>query len=533
MTPAERAGKPASSAETPFVLALLAVAVLASLPAATGLFSAPHATSWTGILTRNTADTNVYLSLIEEIRRDGLLAHDLYTAEPHSAFQCRPCYILIGLAGRLLPAVSTLVLFEAGRFVASVLLLSIVSVIIAGLFREPGERLMAFFVVSLGSGLGWTSFVRDSPDLIAPESSTFLTLVAPPHFPLSLALLLAIFWAVQKAWTEPATTSGRNAALLAGILGLWLGLEHPFDLVPLAIAVTGVLLIDGIRKQSPPFTLLLRALPLAAGAGIAIAVQAILLHTIPIYTAWNRQNITPSPPVLTYLWSLGLLIPLAIYGAKRSLASAPLLSEMLLMFVGASFICSRLPFRWQWRFLEGLPAALAMASACGLIRCISEVSNKTRRAYIAILAIALLIPSNIVSIARDIQTLARHSPPQYLPDSLIEGMRTVGALAAPGEAILSSELAGNFVPAYSAKPVVLGHQIQTMNVDEKRALVASIFAMSAGNRQTQSLINRTGAKWFFWSSLEASLAEAGFDPEMAPYLKREFHNNAVSIYRVR
>jgi hypothetical protein len=112
-------------------------------------------------------------------------------------------------------------------------------------------------------------------------------------------------------------------------------------------------------------------------------------------------------------------------------------------------------------------------------------------------------------------------------------MRTLGTLAAPGEAILSSELAGNFVPAYSARPVVLGHPIQTMNVSEKRSLVASIFPMSARDRQTQWLIDRTRAKWLFWSSLEASLAQARFDPEMAPYLEREFHNKSVSIYRVR
>ncbi len=498
-----------------------------------GFLLAPSGASWTGILARNTADTNVYLSLIEEIRRDGFLAHDLYTAEAHPAFQCRPCYILIGLAGRLFPAVSTLVLFEAGRLLASVLVLSIVLVIVTRLFREPGERLVAFLVVSLGTGLGWTSIVPDSPDLLAPESSTFLTLVAPPHFPLSLALFLMIVWTLHAAWTAADATSARIAALIAGILALWLGLEHPFDLLPLTIAVTGVLLIHGIRQQSPSFTLSLRAIPLAAGAGIAIAVQAILVHVIPVYTAWNRQNVTPSPPLLTYLWSLGLLIPLAAYGVKRALARAPLLSGMLLMFVGASFLCSRLPIRDQWRFLEGLPAALAMVSAFGLIRCISAISNGTRRAFIAILALTLLVPSSIVSIARDVHTLARQSPPQYLPDSLIEGMRTIGTLAVPGEAVLSSELAGNFVPAYSAKPVVLGHAIQTMNANEKRSLVASIFAMYAGDRQTQSLIQRTGAKWLFWSSLEASLANDRFDPEMAPYLEREFRNKAVAIYRVR
>ena len=83
---------------------LLAITIFgaALLPAVIGtLESQGERLVWTGQGRINTADFHGYLSLIEEVREGGILAHNLYSPEPHPAFQLRPIYTGLGLLGRV------------------------------------------------------------------------------------------------------------------------------------------------------------------------------------------------------------------------------------------------------------------------------------------------------------------------------------------------------------------------------------------------------------------------------------------------
>ncbi|MGH9858100.1 MAG: hypothetical protein ACRD4B_09685, partial [Acidobacteriota bacterium] len=125
----------------------------------------PPGGSWTGILTRNTADVNGYLSMIEEARQGHWRMRNLFTAEPHEPFQIRPLWLLLGLTGRMIPALSNVDLMEIARVLTALGLLLIIAKIAITLFEKRGNHLIAFLVMTFGSGLGWTHFAKDPPDL--------------------------------------------------------------------------------------------------------------------------------------------------------------------------------------------------------------------------------------------------------------------------------------------------------------------------------------------------------------------------------
>lgn len=93
-----------------------------------------------GVLTRNTADTNVYLSMIEQGRQGSILLRNLCTTEPHPPFQLRPVYAFLGLLGRAFPPLSVVAVYEIGRLLFSALTLAVAWFLISKIFETNSDR---------------------------------------------------------------------------------------------------------------------------------------------------------------------------------------------------------------------------------------------------------------------------------------------------------------------------------------------------------------------------------------------------------
>jgi hypothetical protein len=223
------------------------------------------------------------------------------------------------------------------------------------------------------------------------------------------------------------------------------------------------------------------------------------------------------------------LLPLAFYGFPQLRKSRPALAWMLLFFAAGSFVCARLPFRFQWRFVEGLPQALGILAAFGFFQIRDRFSGNVQFAVRTIL-LAMLLGSAGVVLIQNAVVLSRKQPPQYLPEAVIAGMEEAGRISPRDAVFLCTEFTGNFLPAYSARAVVLGHRVQTVNAPAKRDLVQRILRTPANHALRPIAASR--ATWIFWGPGEKNLATGGFDPESAPYLKREFRNEMVAIYRI-
>jgi hypothetical protein len=515
-----------------FLSAICFVSILSCIPPAAGFLFAPHGMYWTGINSRNTADFNSYLSMVEEIRQDGWKARNLFTAEPHPPFQIRPVHILMGMVGKLIPRIDSVVILSSAQIIFSFLLILILAAISTGLFQDAQDRIPVFLILCLGSGLGWTYLVPDPPDLRIVETSTFLTLLSPPIYTVSLSLILGIIFLQWKAWESSEIKSAIPLSLLSGIFALWLGFERPFSLANLFVATGGSLLIQGTRQHRIPWRALALAMPLCLGSVLALTYQVRLLQEIPIFAEWGRQSILGTPEATRLLMALGLLIPFALYGLKPMFSHVPILGSILVSYILGSLLYSHLPIPFQERFLEGLPVILSILASFGIIRFKNHFRSAALRKIVLSAVILILSPSGIMGWLSDITVFERGAPPQYLPATFLNAMRKLNVMAASDEAIFSSHMSGNFIPSYSARPVVIGHSIATPRFLETWRLVIRFFQLSADDPKALQILNQTRTSWVFWGPEEAFLARGGFDPEKAPFLRREFNNGTVKIYRV-
>ncbi len=511
-------------------IAVFAALLITSIPSAAGILFPPPGGSWTGILTRNTADVNGYLSMIEEARQGHVRMRNLFTAEPHPHFQIRPLWMLLGLTGRFFPSLSNVHLLEIGRVLTSFCLLLLIAALAMRLFVSQRERLIAFLLMTFGSGLGWAHFVKDPPDLRIVETSTFLTLVSPPLYSLSLSLVLSILLLVERIWNgERKLFYG----LLSGLCGLWLGFDRPFSLAPLGFVIAVFLFTAIVFQGETDFRKWFGVAPLVVGSLAAVAYQFVSLRNIPVYEEWNRQHVLPTPEWPRLISSLGFLLPFGIVGGRYFFAKNRILATLSLSFIIASLFFSHLPLGFQERFLEGLPVLTALFAAFGLLRLLNVFSRPVIQTLIATIVLVTLTFSHFTPLRNDLAAIARQSPPQYMPDQLLSPMRSLKDLAAPTEAILSTEASGNFLIAYAGRPVVIAQRIQTARHYEKSKLVVAFFSTPATHLLSRQLFGKTGANWLFWGPDEARLSRGRFDPVQADYLEMKYDNGLVRLFKLR
>ncbi len=516
--------------------AIAAIAILASIPSLAGMIFPPEGGSWTGILSRNTADVNGYLSMIEEVRQGHFRMRNLLTAERHEPFQIRPLWAVLGMMGRLFPGISNVCLMDGARVVTSTSLLILIAILVSRLFSATRDRFIAFLILTLGSGLGWLHLVPDPPDLRIVETSTFLTLVSPPLYSLSLSLVLASLLLVDRICSASArdVRPTQLSFIAAFFCVLWLGLDRPFSLAPLGVSVCGLILAEMIRDRRVHLRTWIRLLPPAAGAAMAVLYQMHAIRNVEVYAQWNRQHVLPTPSWPAVLSSLGLLIPLAFVGVRSFAKQNAAMAGLFAFYIAGSLVFSRLPFGFQERFLEGLPVATALFAAFGAVSIVKTIASKTAQTAFAAILIAVLSLSHYFPVRSDLVAIAKQAPPQYMPDKVLEAMRTLSVLAAQDEAVLSTEASGNFIIAYSGRPVVIGQKIQTAHYFEKASLVARYFATPAHHPQSEALFRRTGAVWLFWGPEESWRSAGVFNPSRAPYLEEVTHSNSfVRLFKLK
>jgi hypothetical protein len=484
------------------------------------------------MLSRNTADLNNYLSIIEEVRSDGLKTHNLMTAEPHPAFQIRPFHAALGILGKVFPALSPVALLEIGRIVASIFLLTLIAILVSRLYDSNKDRLASFFLITIGSGLGWLHLVWDPPDLGYSELSTFLALTSAPLYQLSLGCVLGIILAILAAYKTESSQKRLLYTFSAAIMAILLGFERPFPLIPLSFTIAGFICIEFLNNKNGRMKLLSITIPVCICAAITVLYQMRLIQEIPVYAEWNRQHVVTSPKFPAIFQALGLMLPLAFFGFNELRKKDSQVVLIFFLYAVCSIIASKIPVQIQERFLEGLPLATAVLATAGLVRFMNSIRRSALQFLFVLIVLVALAPSDWIALRRDLTAVSRRSAPQFMPVNFIDGMKALKNKSQPGEPVLSLELAGNFIIAYSTRPTVVSHRVATARFMEKKKLVAELFQLPAEDSKAKELIRESNAHWLFWGPEEKDYAKGHFDPEQATYLKRVYENPMVTIYQI-
>lgn len=484
------------------------------------------------MLSRNTADLNNYLSIIEEVRSDGLKTHNLMTAEPHPAFQIRPFHAALGILGKIFPALSPVALLEIGRIVTSLFLLTLIAMLVSRLYDFNKDRLAAFFLITIGSGLGWLHLVWKPPDLGYSELSTFLAITSAPLYQLSLGCVLGIILSILAAYKAESSQKRFLFTFLAAMMAILLGFERPFPLIPLSFTIAGFFVIEFFNNKNSRVRLLAIIIPVCVCAALTVLYQMRLMQEIPIYAEWNRQHVVTSPKFPAIFQALGLMLPLALIGFNELREKDSQLTLIFVLYAVCSIISSKMPIQIQERFLEGLPLSVAVLATAGLVRLMHLIRRPALQFLFALIVLAMLAPSSWIALRRDLTAVSKRSAPQFMPVNFIDGMKALKNVSHPGEPVLSLELAGNFIIAYSTRPTVVSHRVATARFMEKKKMVADLFQLPAEDSKTKELIRKSTARWLFWGPEEKDFAKGHFNPDEASYLKRVYENQMVTLYRI-
>ena len=237
---------------------IAAVLVVTALPYLFGYLTAPPGKQFMGILL-NVPDTAQYFSWARE-SASSLLIENKLTPEPGDAVFFNLFWLAVGRMSALLalgiPEVTQLVrLLSGSLYLAAIYWFT-------GLFAwRAAYRWTGFLVISLGGGLGWILVVIKQftgnlllpLDLYVNEPNTFFTVMAFPHQAMATGLLVLIMGLSAIAFRDLSF----RAAIVAGTLGLLLGLQHGYDLL-VVYGVTGVtaLILLRLGTRGPRIVLL-------------------------------------------------------------------------------------------------------------------------------------------------------------------------------------------------------------------------------------------------------------------------------------
>jgi hypothetical protein len=179
-----------------------------------------------------------------------------------------------------------------------------------------------------------------------------------------------------------------------------------------------------------------------------------------------------------------------------------------------------------------LPLSVAILATAGLVRLMHVIRRAALQLLFAVVVLVMLAPSSWIALRRDLAAVSKRSAPQFMPVNFIDGMKALKKVSQPEEPVLSLELAGNFIIAYSTRPTVVSHRVATARFMEKKKLVADLFQLPSEDSKAKGLIKTSTARWLFWGPEEKDFARGHFNPDQASYLKRVYENPMVTIYRI-
>ncbi len=527
--------------------AIIISLLLANLPLVLGFLKAPSGTTYTGIDSTAPGDVNVYLSYLEQARQGQLVFRDLFTSEPQRPMLFNPFWLALGWLSSLLH-LPGLAMYFLSRIVLGAVLLAVIYIGTTIIFADVLRRRIAFLLAVFASGIGaWAAPFIDAwfhgnvpepgwpMDLWVSEAFTFLSLHHSPHFLAATILILLVVWWLMRV----VEGRGLKPALYAGLAMLALFSFHPFHAVTLGLITVAFFLTAFMHHHQH----LWRTLGNYALAWL-IATPAILYHAWivlrdPLGSGRAAQNILlttwPGVTVLSY----GFLLVGAVVGAVLLWRTTALRSRLLVAWVIAHLMAIYAPVFFNRRLTQGLNIALALLAAAAVAVVIERWRAKRPRStteyFLPVMGLFVLGLSTLWVTAKDLSVLlgvsGRDRPLYfYLQHDYRDAFRWLRNSTDREVIVLSSPVTGNFIPGWSGRRVVAGHNIETIRFEEKRLAIRRFYDLRENDEWRRMFLERTGATHVVVGPWEGMLG--AFDGQGVPYLRLAFERPTVRVYRV-
>jgi hypothetical protein len=456
----------------------------------------------------------------------------LFTPEEHSGAYLQTFYVGLGHLARV-TALGLRATYQIARVGLGFAMLLTIYRFMAHFTASMRIRRIAFLLATVASGLGWIGEIiaPTSPGGVSPMSFwlldgyVFLSLLTFPHFCLAITLLLTIFLLLLR---DPEGPSLRDTVLAAS-LSVGLGLIHPYMLLVLDLAPILYWAVAGFRTRRMRRGLL-AVTAMGVLQGPLLAYDLWVFRSQPIFGAWSEQNVTLSPPLGVYLWGYGVLLLLGAASALARKRPGTRDLSFLWVWMGLVAVLIHLPWNLQRRFLEGLQVSLGLLAGVGLVGIAGQLKSMRIRDLAPAALIGLTAIGHLYMAAGLTLAAARRERALFWPAEVTAAVDWLGEQTSWEDTVLAAPETGGLIPARIGHRVVLGHEMETVNYEEKRAAVARFYGAETSNAERWRLLETWGTEYVFYGPYERQLG--GFRPTHASELVRVFHQDEVSVFKV-
>ena len=471
--------------------------------------------------------------------QSGWLVRDPFTAEPHAAAFMFPLYVGIGkLAATLhVPAAH---LEHVVEIVARALLVLALWRFCRAFSHGKAAARWATGLALFASGFEvFAALFGGYTGNWSYEMNGFGLLFAAPHVPLAMAGTLELARQGLRPFRHGASLRSRQdqslggsnlggAATLSGIQPLWLAkiallaagvsLLHPFHMPVLlgAMGLTGLVFWRSGRG----------AATFAAAVAAGLAALPVLWPTVTTFsfdpfwvTTYSSQNQLPSPLPHELLVDLGPTLLLAIGGA--ALLRGRIAAFGLLLWLLLEVIAMYVPVPYQRRLSFGIQPALAVLAANGLMAMCARLRPRLAVGF-RLLVVAAAASGTVLVLVGVVASGFLNQPlPVYRSTTDLDAAAAwLDAHASSGDVILADWDASNYLAARTPARVYGGHPVATLQPDQKRFAIATVFAHADS---ATAVARNVGVQWLVFGPDEQDL---GGPP--APV----FQSGPVRVYRV-
>ncbi|MGD2207173.1 MAG: hypothetical protein PVH17_10365 [Anaerolineae bacterium] len=474
------------------LLASIVVVGLTCLPYLVAWQLAPAGMQYTGLLI-NHFDGESYYAKMQQGAHGDWLFHLPFTPEPHNGAFIFTFYLALGHLAVVL-GLPIPVTYHLARVAASLVFLLIAYRFIARFFDRLATRRTAFLLMAFSAGLGWlmAPLGVTTADFWVAEGFTFLSIMANPHFPLAMGLMLLISMSVLDRLETPLRLSR-----LLGIatLGLLLAVVQPFAVPIILIVLSTYLAVLALRDRCLPSRQILISGAVGLGAAPVMLYDLYVYRTNPALKAWSAQNLTPSLPAWDYALGYGLVLLLAIVGIWVTVRRRRSVDLFLLSWVGVVVILLYVPFALQRRFITGLHIPLTLLAAIGLEQVIWPRLASRRRALITGLLVGLTALTNAFVPLVSVAGVAQGRHPLVMTQDEAGACAWLREQTTWTDTVLTPTQSGQFIPAWAGNRVVYGHPFETIEAENKETEVIHFYSAGASAADRRALLRRYNVRY--------------------------------------
>ncbi len=524
-----------------YAIVAVVLTVLIWAPIVFAYLTAPADRQFMGVLA-GVPDHNQYFAWMRSLASEPLASNRL-TPEPNA-----PGFfnLLWWAAGRfsVLTGLTYTAVYGLMRFSALFAVMAAVWFFVYLIVHDHRQRRLTFLLILTGGGLGiiWV-FVKygaglpDVPfpgDVYTAEPNTLLILQVFPHFSYALALITTIFALMLFALRRKQL----RYAVLAGLAGAALGLQHAYDLLTV-YSVLGIfgLLVWARDRRFPTF--LFRS-------GIVLAIFATppalyLTYLVARDPAWGRKLeqfdnagvFTPGPPHLFIL--LGAPLILALIALRpRMLRSHDDNELFVVTWFLTHFLLMYLPVKFQIHLLLGIQVPMMILAARTIYQIILPLLHRQGRLwFLGGMAVLLMLCgiTNLYLLAWRFVYLSRYEQPLYLTNDEISALTWLQQNATADDVVLAQIELGQFIPVWSDARAYVAHWAGTLDFFTKRENAERVINPATPQAERRALLDEFAVTYVIVR--EQDHPRATFEASAGPELVPVYANPTITIYRVQ